>query len=242
VGAWMQANAQSIRGTTRTPLPVQAWGESTRRGTTLYLHVLEWPRGGRLVVGGLRAPVSRVSMLAGGRTLPFERLDDTDLEITIPAAAPDPTDTVLVVETAGELGADPRRLLSAEVDSDTLRAFDGQLEGRGLAFGAGKLRDAWARGWSDPQARVRWPVRLRAPATFEVQISYDADAASAGGEFAVKLGTQTLAGTVAKTPGAPVSLGKVSLPAGSFDLSVEATRIAGGELMRLRGLVLRPLR
>ena len=25
---------------TRTPLPVQAWGESTRQGNTLYLHVL----------------------------------------------------------------------------------------------------------------------------------------------------------------------------------------------------------
>jgi hypothetical protein len=238
----MKANARSIRGTTRTPLPVQAWGESTRRGPTLYLHVLQWPRGGRLVLGGLRAAVSRVSLLADGRNLPFERLDDTDLEIVVPATAPDPTDTVLVVETGGELGADPRRLLSADVDSDTLRAFDGQLEGHGLGFGAGKLRDAWVRGWSEPRARVRWPVRLRAPATMEVLISYDADPASAGGEFAVKLGTEALSGTVAKTPGAPVSLGKVSLPAGSFDISVEATRIAGGELMRLRGLVLRPVR
>jgi alpha-L-fucosidase len=242
VGAWMKANGQSIRGTTRTPLPVQAWGESTRRGSTLYLHVLQWPRGGRVVVGGLRAKVTRVSVLADGRNLPFERLDDTDLEITGPATAPDPIDTVLAVETSGELATDPRRLLSADVDSDSLRAFDGQLEGGGLDFGAGKVRDAWVRGWSDPQARVRWPVRLRGPATFEVLISYDAEATSAGGAFTVKLGTQTLAGTVAKTPGAPVSLGKVSLPPGSFDIAVGATRIAGGELMRLRGLVLRMVR
>ena len=41
IGAWMKVNGESIHGTTATPLPVQAWGESTRKGNTLYLHVLE---------------------------------------------------------------------------------------------------------------------------------------------------------------------------------------------------------
>jgi hypothetical protein len=237
----MKVNGASIRGTTRTPLPVQAWGESTRRGSTLYLHVLSWPRGGRLVVGGLKSPVTRAQLLAGGRPLTAERLNDTDVAITVPAAAPDPVDSVVVVETAApELAVDPRRLLSADVPSDTLRAFDGELHGPGLSFGAGKTRDAWARGWSSPAASVRWPVRLTAPATFDVLISYDADEASAGGQFVVKAGSQSLAGTVTKTPGAPVALGRVTLAPGNLDIAVEATRIAGGELMRLRGLLLRP--
>ena len=32
IGKWMSVNAESIKGTTRTPLPVQAWGESTLKG------------------------------------------------------------------------------------------------------------------------------------------------------------------------------------------------------------------
>jgi len=44
IGKWMSANAASIRGTERTPLAVQAWGESTRRLNTVYLHVFDWPR------------------------------------------------------------------------------------------------------------------------------------------------------------------------------------------------------
>ncbi|HEV2455025.1 MAG TPA: alpha-L-fucosidase, partial [Verrucomicrobiae bacterium] len=51
IAAWWRVNGQSIRGTTRTPLPVQTWGETTRKGNTLYLHVFNWPASGHLVVG-----------------------------------------------------------------------------------------------------------------------------------------------------------------------------------------------
>src|SRR6185295_2281502 len=57
IGKWMSTNGESIHGTTRTPLPVQAWGESTRKGNTLYLHVFDWPAGGELMVGGLKSNV-----------------------------------------------------------------------------------------------------------------------------------------------------------------------------------------
>ena len=64
IGAWWKVNGESIRGTTRTPLPVQAWGESTRKGNTLYLHVFQWPSDGKLVVGGLKSDVKKAWLLA----------------------------------------------------------------------------------------------------------------------------------------------------------------------------------
>jgi hypothetical protein len=156
--------------------------------------------------------------------------------------APDAVDSVVVVETEGPPDADATtRLLSPTVPEDTLRAFDGVLHGPGLAFGAGKTRDAWVHRWSDPKASVRWPVRLGRRTTYEVAISYDAEAASAGGQYAVKLGPQTLTGTVAPTAKAPLTLGRVTLEPGTFEIAVEATHIAGSELMKLRGLVLRPV-
>jgi hypothetical protein len=88
---------------------------------------------------------------------------------------------------------------------------------------------------------VRWPVRITAPAMFEVLASYDADAASVGGTFVVKVGASELVGTVERTPGAPVRLGRVKLHPGAFEIAVEARDIEGPELMRLRGLVLRPV-
>src|SRR6185295_2264554 len=64
IGEWWVWNGESIRGTTRTPLPVQSWGESTRKGNTLYLHVFDWPKTGELVVGGLKSNVKSAEVLA----------------------------------------------------------------------------------------------------------------------------------------------------------------------------------
>ena len=241
VGAWMKVNAESIRGTQRTPLPVQAWGESTRKGSTLYLHVFDWPRGGRLTVGGLLSPVKRARLLADGRELEMERAGAKDLVVHLPPAAPDAIDSVVALELDGEVAVDHARLLSTAVPVDTLRAFDGERIGRGLSFGAGKTRDAWVHGWSRSDAAVAWPVRLGAPATYQVGIAYDADEKSAGGQYRVRVGNEVLAGTVERTPGAPVTLGKVHLQPGAFEIRVEAVRIAGDELMRLRGLTLTPV-
>ena len=50
-----------------------------------------------------------------------------------------------------------------------------------------------------------------------------------------------LSGTVQPTPAGPVPLGRVSLPAGRFDITVRAAAIKGEELLRLRGIVLTPV-
>jgi alpha-L-fucosidase len=239
VGRWMAVNGASVRGTTTTPLPVQAWGESTRKGNTLYLHVFDWPASGKLAVGGLRARVSGAHLLGGG-ALRTSRSNETTVSIELPAKRPDPVDTVVALEIEGPLDVDAHRLLSADFGADTLRAFDGKLEGPGLAFGAGKPRDAWVRGWTDPKASIRWPVTLNSPASFDVYASYDADAASVGGTYQVTVGPRTLTGTVQKSTGEPVLLGRASLDAGPFDIVVAAKEIKGTELMRLRGLELRP--
>jgi alpha-L-fucosidase len=242
VAAWMKRNAPAVVGTERTPLPVQAWGESTRKGQTLYLHVLRWPTGGKLVVGGLKTDAKRAYLLSDPRQrpLPVARAGELDLTITVPARAPVKTDAVVALELAGEPVADNARLLSTAVPADTLRAFDAQLVGE-LAFGAGKVRDAWVHRWTRPDQQVRWPVRLARPASFDVAIHYDAPAPSAGGRFEVRLGDQRLAGSVQPTPAGPVSLGRVSLPAGRFDIAVRATEIKGEELLRLRAIRLTPV-
>ena len=68
-----------------------------------------------------------------------------------PDEAPDDTDTVIVARARGRARGRSRRGCSAtDVPVDVLRAFDGQLVG-GLAFGAGKDRDAYVQGWTEHQ-------------------------------------------------------------------------------------------
>ena len=96
-------------------------------------------------------------------------------------------------------------------------------------------------GWTRPDQAVRWPVRLRGPASFAVSIAYDAPATSAGGTFAVSWATSAGGHACSETPAAPVPLGRVTLPAGRFDIAVRATAIKGDELLRLRAIRLTPV-
>jgi alpha-L-fucosidase len=239
---WWKVNGESIRDTTRTPLPVQAWGESTRKGNTVYLHVFQWPNGGQLTVAGLKSEVKRAYLLADskGSALSAKRITPFDWQLQIPAAAPDKADSVIVVECEKEVESEGVRLLQPNVARDELRAFDAQLRGKSLKFGAGKTRDAYVEGWSSKEVSVVWPVRLNEAAAYEVSIVYDAPADSAQGEYAVKVGEQSLAGKVKPGENITSGLGTAKLKPGNFEIAVAANKIVGAELMRLRGVVLRP--
>jgi len=266
IGKWWQRNGESIRGTTRTPLAVQAWGESTRKGNTLYLHVFDWPHDGELVVGGLKTDVKQAWLLADKANTTFTKLKVTranplDVRIEgLPKSAPDPDDSVLVLDLAGEPQTDAARLLAANVPSNTLRSFDAKLAGK-LEFGPGKSRDAWVTNWTRLDDAVVWPVRITGKTTFAATLVYDAPADAkrdriaegdagkelvrgrngAGGTYTVTLGPQSFSRPV--KPGSFVRepLGRVTLAPGSYELRVSAKEITGEELFRLRELQLVPV-
>jgi hypothetical protein len=236
IGRWWRVNGESIRGTTRTPLSVQAWGESTRKGNRLYLHVFDWPRDGKLIVGGLKTEARQAYLLAEPAKGLATTRTGNDLAIAIPPEAPDAADSVIVVDCAAEPQGDPRRLIATNVPENNLRAFDGQLTGK-LKYGPGKTRDAWVTNWTRGEESVAWPVRLTEKAVFDVTLVYDAPGGS-GGSYIVQIGPQTLSGEVKSGTMTSDYLGKANLPAGSFEIRVLANRISGQELMRLRGITL----
>jgi hypothetical protein len=215
-------------------------GESTRKGNRVYLHVLRWPKKGRIVVGGLKSPIRRAYLLADAKH----------------SALPTKSWVTWTCRCRVRPGARPRRYGGGGGD----RARGDRRQGpaaqhrRALRYAARvrrraqgrpglrrrQVRDAYITNWDNAEESVRWPVRLRQAASFEVTIAYDAEPASAGSTFAVKLGDKVLSGTVARTARRAVSLWPGELPAGSFEIAVEATKIQGGELFKLRGLTLTP--
>lgn len=260
IGAWWKINGESIRGTTRTPLAVQAWGESTLGHDTIYLHVFQWPKDGKLVVGGLKSPVSSAHLLAAPGAALKLTPRGSDLVIGVPAAAPDAADSVIALRCTGVPETDPVRLLQPAVPVDTLRAFDGQLRG-GLKFGPGKKSDDWATNWTKPEGAVVWPVRVTERATFAVSINYDApgdtrsgktvegDAGreavqarkGAAGTYVLTVGADTRVRPVRNGSGVTDDLGTITLEPGVHEWRVSAQAITGEELFRLRKLVLRPI-
>jgi alpha-L-fucosidase len=96
IGDWLKTYGRSIYGTRRGPVAPRAWGVTTRRGDTVFVHVLDWPDR-QLSLPSLGTRVVRASMLKNG-----ERVEVTQtaagVTLTLPAASDDP-DRVVAVET-----------------------------------------------------------------------------------------------------------------------------------------------
>lgn len=98
LGAWMEVNGESIYGTTASPFPTQpAWGRYTRKGSSLYAHIFDWPKGNRLVLEGVKQLPSRVYLLADRKPLAVEQTAD-GFTVQLPGTPPSRIDAVLVVE------------------------------------------------------------------------------------------------------------------------------------------------
>lgn len=134
IGAWMRVNGEAIYGTRASLFKVLPWGRCTTKttggNTRLYLHVFDWPANGKLVVPGLGSPPASARLLGGG-PLKFSR-GDTDLELALPAKAPNPDCSVVALEFAGDVTVYGTPEIHAESE-EFVRALPVRIEvGKGL--------------------------------------------------------------------------------------------------------------
>ena len=106
IGAWMKVNGTSIYGTTASPFAKLTWGRCTTKGFTLYQHVIDWPKDGKLVVPGLATGVKGARLLAGGAALETTK-GEAGVVINLPAQAPDADATVIELQLAGPVQVTP---------------------------------------------------------------------------------------------------------------------------------------
>lgn len=245
IGAWMSKNSESIYGCDRSPLPVQPWGTATRKGNRLYLHVFQWPADSKLIVAGLRSNPLGARLLHGG-DVGIRRVNSEDVELTLPANAPDPIDTVLVLDFPAQIAANKAiRLAPAPSATTLLHVMDGRLDGSGIRYGDGKTNRDVTEEWSGPDATVTWTVRVPKTSKFKVAAQYNTAAKDNAGTFVLEAAQQQLTGKVTPTENPETfrsdPLGELTLSAGEHTLVVRAKRIAGANLMRLRQLELTPV-
>jgi len=100
IGEWMKVNSESIYGTTASPLGSLPWGRCTAKPGKLYLHVFNWPKDSKLNVPNLTTTVKKAYLLADKKHKKLEvaRVGDNEVVISVPEKAPDPINTVIVVE------------------------------------------------------------------------------------------------------------------------------------------------
>ena len=92
VGKWMEVNAESIRGTTASPVDKPGFdGRITSKGNTHYLHVFSRPDSGRIKVP---IKAQKATLLAGDGNLEIQARG-SETTVQLPADLPDPIATVV---------------------------------------------------------------------------------------------------------------------------------------------------
>jgi alpha-L-fucosidase len=101
----MRVNGEAIHGTSAGPFESLAWGRCTQKkhgaDTTLYLHVFEWPKDGKLRVSGLANKIVSARLLDDpGHSLTLTAKSG-ELAIGVPARSPIPICPVVALEIQG---------------------------------------------------------------------------------------------------------------------------------------------
>ena len=103
IGQWMSVNGESIYATQASPFKKLDWGRCTSKtiagGTRLYLHVFDWPSDGKLAVPGVPNEPTRAYLLSdSGKAALQVTNKENVVVISVPSAAPDPIDTIVVLD------------------------------------------------------------------------------------------------------------------------------------------------
>lgn len=115
IGAWMRVNSDAIYSTQRSPLDESpAWGRVTVRPgvdsggkpvTTMYLHVFDWPKDGKLTIAGFTNAAVSAKLLGAPDAKLALTPADLGVTIAVPASAPTPHASVIELQVAGVIDA-----------------------------------------------------------------------------------------------------------------------------------------
>lgn len=99
IGEWMNKFGESIYGTSASPFTGRpGWGCCTAKPGRLYAHVFDWPGDRTLRLPPIRNTIRRVFPIDQARSTLQFRMTGEGIEINLPARAPDPWDSVIVLE------------------------------------------------------------------------------------------------------------------------------------------------
>jgi len=198
VGEWMRVNGESIYGTGRSPFPPLPWGQCTVKGSTLYLHVFNWPSSNTLTLTGLSNRVLSAYFLADkDQPLGYQQEGRT-LHISVPDKPVDISNTVVVLDLDGPPEVDPPVVTQKEegiVDLQYAEAVTGgntmKRFNRKGGFHISK--------WTHPNDTISWYVDITSPGRFHAEITYAAQAKWQGRQYSIAAGSSSVIAKVTAT-------------------------------------------
>lgn len=237
VGKWLSVFGEAIYGNERTDLPIQAWGVTTKKDNITYLHVYNWPKDGKLLIGGLTSDIETVNIVGSTKKklLTYNRLSDKDVMINLPLTAPDTMNTVIAITLKNNKPAYQVRLASTMIDN-TFYTFDADLKGKGLGYGDGKPNRNYVKGWNNNSQSMEWKFRINEPVSYDIYIDYNTESENDNGTVCVSIGGKDY--TIRYSPKSEkdginsILIGTIYLPSGEHICSLKGNKYEGTSYMR----------
>ncbi len=182
VGRWLEVHGQAIYGTTAGPFEyLPFFGRATVRDDVLYLIVFQWPADAVLEVPGLQNEVRAARLLGDERAeLRVER-DGEVTRVLLPARAPDPAASVVVLELDGRPRVAPVTIRPGRDGTVVLDAAAAQIRG---GFGQKARLETDAAGvligsWTRDKDYATWTFEMPSAGVCEVFVEHAGAAAGA---------------------------------------------------------------
>jgi alpha-L-fucosidase len=96
VGKWTKQYGESVYGTRGGPVAAGPWGVTTQRGSTVYVHVLDWNQP-VLALAAMPHAVRSAKLMRDGSSVEFSVVKN-GLVLRLPEALADEVDRIVVLE------------------------------------------------------------------------------------------------------------------------------------------------
>jgi len=197
IGCWMEKNGEAIYGTVPVELaqPVD-WGRCTARGRTVYAHILDWPRSGKILLP-VAGQVAGARYLDTGVPVPWKDAEEgTWLEL--PERSPDSPVVAVAVEFQHPV---PRMVLPLNVPgsqgaillpAQNALALNRVSPRTAPRMVIGGKREAILMYWKSSDEAALWRVRVREEGNYRVRLHCSAAPHCAGTPYEISVEGRTL--------------------------------------------------
>lgn len=199
-GDWVRLHGEAIYGTEASPFNQGfSWGDITRKGNNLYLHVFDWPEQGVLRLADLGAKVMTASYLHDASPVAFSE-NGAILEMTVRSQFKRDLPLIPVVKL--ELDGPPVVASEAtQVDgltAVTLLAKMAEVSGCKVKshgwmekFGEWK-HDSFVEQWNSPEANATWDLNVLEGGDYQVRLEYSCEEEAANSEWMLSCGDNSI--------------------------------------------------
>lgn len=186
IGRWLEVNGEAIYGTTASPFPhLPFFGRTTVKGSTLYVHIFDWPSNRRIELPGLTTRILTARVL-GDPTAPLAITQrKSTAVIHLSEKPPHPAASVVAVELQGPPNVEPF-VIRPDADGEirlpaTFAEIRAQL-GQRARFASANEK-VYVGNWTNANDTVCWRFEADKPGPYEVRLSYNAEPTSEGATF-----------------------------------------------------------